>query len=482
MSKSLDNIKNYYQPALRPVMIPQPAKEARNQAVSFRISPVQFERIRHDMQMWREAGSEAENAWYPQRVKMQRMFMDTVLNEHIEACINRRKNLTTLRKFKICNEAGDVDEEATKLFKATWFRNFQSYAIDALLHGYNLITLGDIIKDAFPNLSFVKRQNVSPDRLVVTNFVYSISGAPFLNPDYVIDGKKPVDWTVYITTPTETGAGACGYGLLYKIAKAEIILRNNTGQNSDYNETFGQPVRKGSTNKVGSERDTFEMALKTMGSNAYILLDEGSDTLDLVADAGRGSAHKTYSDLEERLEKKISKVLLGHADALDSTPGKLGAGQDGEESPVGSALKDTQTSDAEFLQPIINEQLIPKMRNLGFVIADGLHFEYVNDAEKEEFRAKEDESNKATADLMKTIKDAGGEPDWDWFSERTGMDVKKAEPPQPVAMQFGQNGNAPAPGIGKENKIAALQRQLKTATGYRRDSIKRQLYNIGIVA
>ena len=429
MGNRLQEVKNYFnKPAAVSPLAPAPKKGYPR----FAISPVQFERIRHDVQMWREAIQEAENALYPQRVRMQRIYQDTILNDHVDACIRRRRNLTLLRKFKMCDEQGNVNEEVTKLFKSSWFRNFQSYCLDALFTGYNLISLGDLVKDSFPNLSFVKRQHVSPDRLVVTNFLYSLTGEKFLEPPYD-------KWYIYVKTPTETGASPCGYGLLYKIARTEILLRNNLGQNADYNEVFGQPIRKATTTKQDSERDVLEEALRTMGSNPYIILDDGADTLELVTQGGGATAYMTYENLEKRCEAKISKVILGHADALDSTPGKLGS-VEGEKSPAMIALMDTQSEDADFLQPIINEELIPRMRELGIGIPDNLHFEYENDDEKESFRAKEDQSNKVTAEIAQTMNSAGLLMDAKYFEERTGIPTKKKEEPKPVLPPGGPAG------------------------------------------
>lgn len=389
----------------------------------FYISPVQFERIKQDIQTWREAIQEAENAWTPHRVRMQRIYQDTILNEHIEACWSRRKDLTLLRDFKICDAKGNENLDLKKIFDKTWFYQFLSLTMDALAYGYNLISLGDLINDEYPNLSFIRRQNISPDRLVVNTYVYSLSGQRF-------DAEPFSDWHIYVKTPSENGVSPCGWGFLYKVAKTEIYLRNNIGQNADFNEMWPQPIRVGSTTKQGAERDMYEAMLRNMGSSAYILKDIGQDELELVESKNSGSAYQTYDNFEKRLEQKISKVILGHADAIDSVPGKLGGGS-GEESPASEALKDKQTSDAKFIIPVINEQLIPRMRKHGFLIPEGFHFEFVNDDEKEEFRRREDDSNKKTADLFKTIVDAGGEPDWKYFTERTGINVTKKENPVP---------------------------------------------------
>jgi hypothetical protein len=423
------NIKNYFFPTTSlEVGRKQVTQNQSQHNLAYSITPLQFLRIRQDIASWRLAIIEAEQAYYPHRVKMQRLFQDTVINEHVDACMSRRKNLTLLRKFRVVDQAGNEIEDLTKLLQKPWFKNFESYALDAKFYGYSLIALGDAVNDGFPQLSIIKRQNVSPDRKVVGSLVYQLSGINFTEQPYS-------DWHIWVDTPNETGSSPCGFGLLYKIAKAEIYLRNNMAHNADYNEIFGQPIRKGRTTKTDeTERANFERALQQMGSSAYILLDDGTDDVELVESSTTGRAHLTYTDFEKRNEQKISKVILGHGDALDSVPGKLGAGS-GEDNPVAISLADIQSEDGSFLENLINEELFTRMRNIGFQLPITARFEYVNDQEAEEFRMREDESNTKTATLFKTISDAGGELDeeaWKYFADRTGIPVKAKKQPEPI--------------------------------------------------
>jgi phage gp29-like protein len=436
MTQRINDIKNFF---LTPkVYTGRTAAKAdmAQKNLTYAISPVQFARIRHDIGMWRKAIDEAEQAYYPHRVKMQRIFQDTILNEHVIACMERRKDLTLLRDFKICDDAGNESDELKQLFRnfqnsvigpnntASWFDDFMSYSLDATGFGYSLISLGDVENNAFTDLSIIPRQNVSPDRFVVGSIPYQIDGKRFLEDPFV-------DWHIYVPTSSRLGKSKCGYGYLYEIAKAEILIRNNTAHNADYNELFGQPIRKGTTTKTDeAERMRFEQALANMGSTAYILLDDGQDNIELVEAKNSGTTYNTYADFEKRNEQKISKVILGHADALDSIPGKLGGGQ-GDESPVEKALRDKQVKDGILIENVVNSQLFPRMRKHGFKIPLNYHFEFKNDQEKEEFRRREDDSNTKTAQLFKTIADAGGQLDektWKYFSDRTGIPVTMKEP------------------------------------------------------
>jgi hypothetical protein len=327
--------------------------------------------------------------------------------------MSRRKNLTLLKDFKLCNDLGEENEIATKLIKKSWFNLYCNYVLDAQFFGYSLISLGDLVNDEFPKLTTIRRFNISPDRLNVTSYVYSLSGAQFMEDPYRL-------WNIYTPTSTEVGISLCGYGLLYKVAMYEIICRNTLGFNTDAAELYGMPIRKGKTSKTNEEeRALFEKALAQMGSAGYILMDT-MDELDLVESSGSGAGFKIYESLEKRCEAKISKVLLGHADALDSTAGKLGAGQ-GEDSPVAQALQDVQTTDIRFLESNINTELLPRLRELGLAIPEDLHFEIKNDEEREEARRREDQSNKMTADIAQVMKNAGLQMDSAYFEERTGI-------------------------------------------------------------
>jgi len=76
------------------------------------------------------------------------------------------------------------------------------------------------------------------------------------------------------------------------------------------------------------------------------------------------------------------------------------------------------------------------MVELGFNIDPETKFSFKNDAEAAEIRMKEDESNLKTATLFKTIKDAGGSPDWEYFSKRTGIKTEKEAVKEPVEKPF----------------------------------------------
>lgn len=431
-------LKNYWFPVptqtetRSPVLRQENAKNLNRYAI-----PLQLQRIRQDIQGWRQAIAEAERAYFPYRVRMHRIYQDTILNDHVRACISKRKNLTLLKEFMLCDNNEKENIEATKILKKKWFFDCINYLLDAQFHGLSLVQLGDFINGSFADLTIVQRENIVVDYRSKNSkdpyfgtFPYSPDGIHFTDPD--AKDKQGVaywDWLIWAKTPSDLGHTSCGYGLLYYVAKNEILLRNNTGFNADYIEMFGQPLRKGKTTKSeddpNGERARFEQALKSMGSSAYIILDPDDD-VELVEAKSSGRGNEVYSNFEERLQKGISKVLLGHADALESTPGKLGQ-QGGEDDGVGKALREIETTDVRFLEYIINDQVLPKLIAIGIKIPLGLQLKFKNNEEKHEDREREDASNKATSDIAKTMKEAGLAMDAKYFTERTGIPCDKIE-------------------------------------------------------
>jgi phage gp29-like protein len=453
--KDIARIRSYYYPVTQATATQQ-ANQSVNQAtgqdltpgavkrnLTNFITPVQLQRLRQDIAEWRRAIEEAEMAWYPHRVRMQRIYIDTILNGHIWSAMDRRRDLTLLRKYKFL---GPPDKDGIRpenvelktMFEGfTWFNDFLTYALDALAFGYSLISLGDIVDSEMTGVNLIRRWNVSPDRENVSSLVYTLDGLSWNDPQY-----KP--WHIYVKTPTEHGVGKCGFGYLYKVALYEIIMRNVLGYNSDFVELYAQPYRVGKTSKTNeAERAEMEAALQSMGSSGYAVIDP-NDEITFLETALGGTGWKGYENLEMRCQKFVSKVILGHADALDSTPGKLGAGQDGDNSPVAKALSDKQTKDGRFIQPIVNRELLPRLRDLGFRIPEGWEWVLDNDDEQVEQREREDKNNLVTAQIAQTMKTAGLGMSAKYFQERTGIETEAIEEaPEPDGDEPAEPGAKP---------------------------------------
>lgn len=394
------------------------------------LSPLITPRIKQDPATWKDALTEAE---IPQpllsyRYKLQQMYNDVDLDGHVTACVQRRKDMTLLKDYGIFDSNGNENTEATKLITQAWFKSIMSHALDSLFFGYTLLGIQKIENGVPKDIKLIRRQNISPDRLNIAAVPYSPGGIQFMD-ETVKDenGVSFYDWSLWFPTPSDYGIVECGIGIYYKVALYQILLRNNLGDNTTFNELFGQPLRVGRTNKKDAEsRNALWRSLQDMGSSSFMVLDE-EDRIEFInSTTGSGKGNDTYDNLEQRLEKKISKIILGHADAMDSQAGKLGnSGKD--EDGVGKAILDKEKKDVDYLETVMNDIAIPKLIKLGVKIPVGTRFKFKNDKEKQEAAKEKNENILAIANIAKTFKDAGLKIDAKFIEESTGIKFEEIQ-------------------------------------------------------
>jgi hypothetical protein len=446
--------------------------------------PLQLLRIRQDVITWRGGVEEAENAFYPHRFKMQQMFVDTILEGHTLACMEKRKRLTLQKEFCIGKRNSEgiwqKNEESTKIFQnKRWFKHLTGYLLDKKFYGYSLIQLGDLViqnKDyRFDNLTIIKRWNVSPDRKQFVQIPYQTWGINLQTKVYQAHDQKNAisfsedvdengvpynDWMIYVDTPSDIGSSICGWGLLYNATLYSIILRNNLSHNADYTQMFAAPYRHIKTPaKYGSaEYNALEKSAAEMGGFGYLLTSD-QETVDFVT-GNNGTGFQSYADLEKRCQQMLSKIILGHADAIDSHARSLGGGTGGQKSldedstPEGKALAEVEKEDTDDILNDLNDICLPKFRNLGIPIAEDEMFYVTNDKEEFENRKKEDAANAVTATIAQTMKSAGLQMSAEYFEDRTGIPAEKIEEPvAPPAPSFGKNIKAIRRIENKLNKI-----------------------------
>jgi hypothetical protein len=249
-----------------------------------------------------------------------------------------------------------------------------------------------------------------------------------------------------VDTPSDVGSSVCGWGLLYNATLYSIILRNNLGHNADYTQMFAAPYRHVKTPaKYGSEEyNALEKSAAEMGGFGYLLTSDQETVEFITGNAGTG--FQSYGDLEKRCQQMLSKIILGHSDALDPTPGKLGSGQssnsDQDVSPVGLALAEIEKEDNDEILNDLNDICLPKFRKCGIPIAEDLCFYITNDKEAFDVRKREDAANKLTADVAVAMKSAGMKMNAEYFTERTGIPAEAIEEATPAPggfPSFGKN-------------------------------------------
>ena len=378
------------------------------------------QRVSQDILKWREAIKQAENQLNPDRTKLMALYNDVILDGHVYACLQKRSNLTLKKEFCFEDKDGKEIEGLERMFEQRWFYDLQNFIIDSIYFGFSVINWTDVTNEKLTGLRIIRRDMINIDRRIIVNYQGKIE-------DKSLDDKDIVNWNLTVTTTDRLGYTNCDYGILYKVALYQIFSRNNLGYNAEFVEKFIMPFVVARTSKTEEEeRRELEEGIANMASSNSVLLDP-MDEIEFIESKNAGSGYNSFDNLENRCEKKISKIILGHADSIDSVTGKLGA--TGEKDAVSESIDDIEVHDNNFVEYIINDLFLGKLKNIGFSIPDGAKFKYKNNNEKYEELKKENEVNSVFATTVKTLFDAGIQVDEKEISEKTGLKVSKIETP-----------------------------------------------------
>lgn len=319
-----------------------------------RIIQQQNYRVRQDLQKWRQALMSAENIISPSRYLLYTVYREVILDPHLSALIESRKNKVLGKKFALLNEAGEELEGTNKTLSGAWFYNFLSLALDARYWGFSLVQFQDLVNDTFIGVELVPRENVKPELgIVVTHYAHT-EGIPYQ--------EGPVaNWVLGIGEPKDLG-------LLNKACPMVIQKRNALGAWSEFIEIFGHPFRVGKTDTQDLEKKTrLEQAMADMSTATWMVTDL-DDVIEFI-DGKTVSSADIYSLYVEKLNSELSKLILGQTGTTDEKAysGSANVHQD--------VSQEYMEADIRHIETIVNTQLLPMMARLGMPV-NGLTFKY----------------------------------------------------------------------------------------------------------
>jgi len=388
----------------------KPAEVEKDKGHTVPVNPQPLQRLKLDIQRWRNAVQTAEAVHNPYRVEVQRNYNEVAINAHIKACVERRLNLTLLRDYDFKKGETEVEIENTQLVK-----DIISQIIMAEFYGYSMLQLNDVV-EGIATVSSIPRERIIPEkRTISTASQYDVVGVKFDDPLY-----EP--WLLWFPTPTETSNLKCGLGLFNVLAPYDIYIRNANTAWSEYQQIYGVPLRIGKTNtRERIMRDNMATMMSDMGRSGWAVIDI-DDQIELVDGGKRGGASDNFLGLINYCEKVISKVILGHADALDSTPGKLGA-----ETSTENAISEIQQKDGLKVEQLLNTYVFPKLVNIGLKEFEGVEICFENNKEENaETLTTAEINNKLMANYLIAYQ-MGLQPDAKAVSELLGIEFTNNE-------------------------------------------------------
>ncbi|MER2529360.1 MAG: DUF935 domain-containing protein [Candidatus Competibacter denitrificans] len=264
------------------------------------------------------------------------------------------------------------DAVETHLVKTPAFGRLLAALLDALGKGYSVAE----IRWDTEQIPWAPRDKSRLERAYTWRdpryFVYDqASGRELrlMDESALIDGLPLAPWRFIVHEPS-LKMGLPIRGGLARLAATSYMCSTFTLEDwLAFAEVFGMPLRLGrypdhlatdTSAEAKAAINTLIAAVSGLGSDAAAVLPESMRIDFQAAGSGAGGAD-LFDRLADRLDKLISKAVLGRSDAADSTSGKLGG-----EQFASDVRRDILESDAEELSNTLNEQLVRPFVDLNF--------------------------------------------------------------------------------------------------------------------
>lgn len=315
----------------------EPTKKAR--LVKKATSVQQMYRFNQELNSWKNGVTAFEDENNSTTVDLIRVYNDVVIDAHLTAAIENRISHILSKEFKFIDEKGDEIEDETMLFETAWFRDFIRYAIESKFFGYSLIQFGNRKGKTFDDVCIVPREYVYPQK-------YGVRHSPY-------DTQKLTPYDSGEYQPWLIGVGKVNsLGLLMKASPLVIFKKTALGSWTEFAELFGTPFRMGKTSVRDEElRDNMFSMLQDMGRNAFGVFDT-DDTIEFIRD-NKTDSHNVYNELIERVNKELSKLILGSTMIMDDGSSK--SQSEVHQLSYDAIIKD----DLFFITDLVNNTLIP---------------------------------------------------------------------------------------------------------------------------
>lgn len=316
---------------------------------------VYLDRSRKSITDWLNAYIIAEAGQYPRRRELMDVYDYGLLDNHLYAVVNNRKSKVMGERFHLVDFDGEPLEKETSLLRKSWFYDFVEHSLDAIFYGYSLIELGDIIDGEISKVTLVSRRNTNPERrevLIRPSDIYGISiDEPVYRDNYIlVDGKE-------------------GLGLLLRAMPNVIYKRFALAAWTEHAEKFSIPFLHGKTNITDTDAvSKLEDSLIQAGREMIIVTDHGDEIQALQI--GGSDTFKIYDALTERVNSELSKLIIGQTMTTDS-------GSSRSQAEVhDKTLGEIAEADRELIECIVNDELLPRLRALGYPIPEEARFQY----------------------------------------------------------------------------------------------------------
>ncbi|MGL5013677.1 MAG: phage portal protein family protein [Bacteroidales bacterium] len=292
------------------------------------------------------------------------------------------------------------DEKNTSKIQGTQFIKMIKGIIDARLYGYSLIEIMNLVDEKTGRLgevNIVERRNVLCDQGLVLKEQgrferhWDITKFPY-NQNYVLVKSDDI-------------------GIFAKTTPLVLARRFIWANFINFTHTYGQPIIHGKSgaNEIEAKR-TLASDIANSANNR-VLVTGLDDEID-IKQATQANSERIFLGAMEHVDTLISNLIVGATSMAGETQSYVGS-----TSAHQDIFRDRVEVYREFVENVMNEEIIPRLVELGF-IDNGLYFKYSNKLEM---------SNKDKIELYKAL--------------LKSYDI----PPEEIDREFGVVVNMPKP-------------------------------------
>lgn len=311
---------------------------------------------RKDIDKWRAALTAINNIKEPKYAPYYDLIEDLLTDGHLQSQIQMRKMSTLNTDFQIINrKSGAVNEELSFLFQQQWFYQFIEHSLDSILLGPSLIEFQEFNNDKI-KIALMPRRHVVPSQ---TKVILDLTKPDFI--DYSDPSFK--DWLIQI-------GESKNLGILNNIIPNLIWMRNVMQSWAEFCEKFGLPLITATTNTTDTATvDKVHDMLLALSEATVGTFPHGTEIK--FNEANRTDAYNTYMQFIKLNADIISKQLVGSATLS-------GQGNNRSETEVHERTLDGKIAqtDKRMIQFVVNNQLLPLLKNQGYTISEDDQFEF----------------------------------------------------------------------------------------------------------
>lgn len=294
-----------------------------------------YTRGKSTINKWQYAIRSAEDAQNPSRYLLIDIYKDILIDPHLSAQINLRKQKTLYNSLALVDKNGKKNQIASEKLNAFELIQTISHLLDSVYYGHSLIQI-DMDRDAIkPTL--IPRENVLPNKGILLKSLSDNIGIKYRDTfkGQFIESINFQD-----------------LGILNQCVPYILFKRFTTSAWAEFCEIFGMPLRVAKTStRDGKALAQMEQMMINMGSLAYSVIDHDDEVQFYESKKTDGAI---YEQLIKHCNSEISKLINGAVIGEDSQNGSRSKEEVGER--LSSYL---YLADQRAVTHIINSQLLP---------------------------------------------------------------------------------------------------------------------------